>query len=76
MHCGKFQPHAISRRDMLRHSACGFGAAAFAGMFAQVVRAAEVAGSVGAGASVAAGAAAAGAARITGPHFTPTARSV
>ncbi len=76
MHCGKFQPHAISRRDMLRHSACGFGAAAFAGMFAQVVRAAEVAGSVGAGASGAAGVAAAGAARITGPHFTPTARSV
>ena len=59
-HCGRFQPHAISRRDMLRRSACGFGAAAFAGMFAEIVRAAE----------------AVEAAPIAGPHFRPTARSV
>ena len=64
-HCGRFQPRAISRRDMLRHGACGFGAAAFAAMFAQVARAAEAAGAFGAGAGAS-----------PGPHFAPTARSV
>jgi hypothetical protein len=47
---------------MLRRCACGFGAAAFAGMLGDVARAA---GAVGAGA-----------ARPTGPQFRPTARSV
>ena len=47
---------------MLRRCACGFGAAAFAGMLGDVARAA---GAIGAGN-----------ARPTGPQFRPTARSV
>ena len=67
MHCGRFQPHAVSRRDMLRGCACGFGAAAFAGMFARIAQAtATVPGSAAAG----------GVASVPGPHFRPSARSV
>lgn len=31
-HCNRFQPLAISRREMLRNSACGFGAVALSAM--------------------------------------------
>ena len=71
-HCGNFHPRPVSRRDMLRTCACGFGAAAFAGMFASLARA------TGAATGAASGAAGAGSspAAIAGPHFPPTARSV
>ena len=69
-HCGRFQPRAISRRDMLRRGACGFGAMAFAGMFADIARAAGAGGATGdVGAT-------GGPAAPAGPHFAPTARSV
>lgn len=61
MHCGRFQPRSISRRDMLRGCACGFGAAAFAGMLGRIAQATEAAGGTGV---------------LPGPHFPPTARSV
>ena len=66
-HCGRFEDRPITRRDMLRRGACGFGAMAFVGMFADVVRAA--AGGAG-------GAGGVGSALRVGPHFAPTARSV
>jgi hypothetical protein len=72
-HCGRFQPRAISRRDMLRRGACGFGALAFAGMFADIVRAAEAVGGAG---GVAGASGTASTAALVGPHFAPTARSV
>ncbi|MFN9910333.1 MAG: DUF1501 domain-containing protein, partial [bacterium] len=59
--CGRFQPHALTRRDMLRRCACGFGAAAFAGMLGDLARAA--------------GTAAPGA-RMPGLQVRPSARSV
>ena len=62
--CGRFQPHALTRRDMLRRCACGFGAAAFAGMLGNLARAAGSAG------------AASGGDRACGPQFRPSARSV
>ncbi len=67
---------------MLRGCACGFGAAAFAGMFAHIVRAAEAggatgaAGALGSAAATRAGSSTAAAAFAPGPHFPPTARSV
>jgi hypothetical protein len=79
-HCGRFQSQALSRRDMLRSCACGFGAAAFAAMFADVARAAEALGGAGgasgAGGTGAAGGIAGSGAAAAGPHFAPTARSV
>ena len=48
-HCGRYEPGPLTRRDMLRGCACGFGAMAFAGMFASIARAA---GGVDAGAGV------------------------
>ncbi len=35
MHCGRFQPAPLTRRQMLRQSAGGFGALAFAGLCGQ-----------------------------------------
>ncbi len=77
-HCGRYEPGPLTRRDMLRGCACGFGAMAFAGMFASIARAAGgVDAGTGAGAAGASGAAAGGAfVPGSGPHFAPTARSV
>ena len=69
MHCGNVHPRPVTRRDMLRTCACGFGAAAFAGMFANVARAASAAGASGASGTGSVPA-------PVGPHFVPTARSV
>jgi Protein of unknown function (DUF1501) len=39
MHCGRFLPPPMTRRDMLRHCANGFGAVALAGLLADNARA-------------------------------------
>jgi len=33
MHCQNFRPHSITRQEMLRQSACGFGAVALSALF-------------------------------------------
>ena len=43
-HCGRFQSLGVTRREMLRSCACGFGSLAFGGLTADVLAKAGVLG--------------------------------